>query len=172
MSRYALLCFLLASCAQSVDHTPTTDLVDEESSTLETGVGVWQNWFSTRVRQDAASARSGAAGLSVSVVAPNGWGVQVSNWPGFKATPGLHRASFWARQAEGESIVVDAEIAWRDTQGDELKRETLSSKQLLAEWERFELELTAPEGTAFVTIAFVGDGEPGAAFALDEIHLR
>lgn len=155
-----------------VDHTPTSNLLDADSATFEDGVGEWVAWFSSRISREPDAAKTGASGLKVEVTDPYGWGIQLDNWPGFEASPGLYRASFWARAPAGHQEIL-LEVAWRDENGEELQVDALTSEPLDAEWTRIVQEVTAPKGTTRVGLMVTGDeGEPGEVVELDAFLLQ
>ncbi|QSQ15695.1 hypothetical protein [Myxococcus landrumensis] len=156
-----------------IDHSPTSNLLDAETASLETGGGVWTAWFAVTIARATTAAREGDAGLRVEVTEPYGWGVATDNWPGFAASPGAHRASFWARGTTGRSLVAEMKVKWRDASGKELRAETLSSPVLSGQWVRTERELTAPAGTERVSVEVTGaEGSPGDVIDLDVLVVQ
>lgn len=164
----------LTACEPAViDHPPTSNLLDAETASLETGLGQWVPWFSVNVSSDPTAARDGEAGMRVEVTEPYGWGVQADNWPGFAAAPGAHRASFWARGTPKRSLAAELQVSWRDASGEELRSEVLSSPVLSAEWVQTARELTAPPGTERVSVAVTGsEGAPGDVIELDVLVVQ
>ncbi|MBU8900293.1 hypothetical protein DRW03_07385 [Corallococcus sp. H22C18031201] len=172
--RAPLLALALTACGPAIiDHSPTANLLDADTASLESGLGTWRAWFAVTVSRASSAARDGAAGLRVEVVEPYGWGVITDNWPGFVAAPGAHRASFWARGTQGHSLVAEMHVIWRDSSGKELQTETLSSPVLSGQWVRTTRELTAPAGTERVSVQVTGDeGSPGDVIELDALVVR
>ncbi|AGC45336.1 hypothetical protein MYSTI_04035 [Myxococcus stipitatus DSM 14675] len=164
----------LTACGPVViDHAPTSNLLDAETASLETGSGVWTAWFAVTIARAPTAAREGDAGLRVEVTEPYGWGVATDNWPGFAASPGAHRASFWARATSGRSLVAEMKVKWRDASGRELRVEALSSPVLTGQWVRTERELTAPAGTERVSVEVTGaEGTPGDIIELDSLVVQ
>ncbi|MBZ4399732.1 hypothetical protein [Myxococcus sp. AS-1-15] len=176
MSRRSLLCLAVAltACGEVViDHAPASNLLDAETASLETGLGVWTAWYGVTASRASTDARVGAAVLRVEVTEPYGWGVHLDNWPGFAAAPGAHRASFWARGTTARSVVARMKVSWRDSDGEELQAQTLTSPVLSGQWARTALELTAPEGTARVSVEVTGDeGTVGDVIELDALVVQ
>ncbi|WP_342373766.1 hypothetical protein NVS55_20185 [Myxococcus stipitatus] len=169
-----VLAAVLCGCDPAViDHSPTSNLLDAETASLETGKGVWTAWFAVAISSAPTAAREGDAGLRVEVTEPYGWGVATDNWPGFVAAPGAHRASFWARGTAGRSLVAEMKVKWRDASGRELRAETLASPVLSGQWVRMERELTAPAGTERVSVEVTGaEGSPGDVIDLDVLVVQ
>ncbi|WP_426754651.1 hypothetical protein [Myxococcus sp. Y35] len=169
-----LLAVALTACEPAIiDHSPTSNLLDAETASLETGLGYWIAWYSATVSTAPAAAREGEAGMRVQVTGPHGWGVHLDNWPGFAASPGAHRASFWARGTPGRSLVAEMRVSWRDSGGRELQAETLSSPVLSEQWVRTARELTAPAGTERVSVEVTGaEGAPGDVIELDVLVVQ
>ncbi|OJT20379.1 hypothetical protein BO221_30620 [Archangium sp. Cb G35] len=156
-----------------IDHPPTSNLLDAETASLETGFGQWAPWFSVNVSRAPTAARDGEAGMRVEVTALYGWGVHSDNWPGFAASPGAHRASFWARGTPGRALAAEMRVSWRDARGQELRSEVLSSPVLSSEWVRTARELTAPAGTERVGVEVTGtEGAPGDVIELDVLVVQ
>ncbi|GEN11698.1 hypothetical protein SAMN05443572_11560 [Myxococcus fulvus] len=176
MSRWSVLCLAVAltACEEAViDHAPTSNLLDAETASLETGLGVWTEWYGASASRASTDAREGEAVLRVEVTEPYGWGVHLDNWPGFAASPGAHRASFWARGTTGHSVVARMKVSWRDSDGEELQAQTLSSPVLSGQWARTTLELTAPEGTERMSVEVTGDeGSVGDVIELDALGVQ
>ncbi|MCP3097787.1 hypothetical protein LZ198_02745 [Myxococcus sp. K15C18031901] len=164
----------LTACEPAViDHSPTSNLLDAESAAFETGLGAWSAWYSVTVSRASTDAREGEAVLRVEVTEPYGWGVHLDNWPGFAASPGVHRASFWARGTSGRSLVAEMRVSWRDAGGRELRAEAFSSPMLSGQWVRTARELTAPAGTERVSVEVTGaDGSPGDVVELDALVVQ
>ncbi|RKI46618.1 hypothetical protein D7Y27_07825 [Corallococcus sp. AB004] len=172
-SKLVLAAALTACEPAIIDHSPTSNLLDAETASLETGLGAWSAWFSVTVVRAPTAAREGEAGMRVEVTEPYGWGVHLDNWPGFAASPGAHRASFWARGTPGRSLVAEMRISWRDSGGRELQAETLSSPVLSGQWVRTARELTAPAGTERVSVEVTGaEGVPGDVIELDVLVVQ
>ncbi|MCP3170045.1 hypothetical protein [Myxococcus qinghaiensis] len=164
----------LTACEPAIiDHSPTSNLLDAESASLETGPGAWTAWYGVTASRVSTDAREGEAVLRVEVTEPYGWGVHLDNWPGFAASPGAHRASFWARGTSERSLVAEMRVIWRDSGGRELRAETLSSPALSGQWVRTARELTAPEGTQRVSVEVTGaEGVPANVIELDALVVQ
>lgn len=167
------LAIALWGCEPAViDHSPDSNLFDADSASLEGGLGQWAGWYSAEVSRSAEAARAGEAGLRVEVTAPYGWGVQLDNWPGLAAAPGLHRASFWVSAAQG-APPVELRLTWRDGNAESLGSEVLTSPEVSTQWVRTVAEVTAPAGTEHVSVDLTGsEGAPGDLIDLDAFVLQ
>jgi hypothetical protein len=169
---FALLGLLVGCGPLHVDHSPTTNLLDDQTSSLEGGVGQWTDWYSARIASDAAAARVGASGLRIAVTAQYGWGVTLDNWPGFRAGEGHHRATFWARSVRGDRITTEMRITWRNPAGGDLRKDSLFSPVLGSQWVKSALETVAPAGTDRVGVDIVGvEGEVDDVIDVDAVYL-
>lgn len=160
----------LPACGPATaDHTPAGNLLDADTEDLEGGLGHWQAWYSTTVTRSLDGARRGRASLHIAITAPDGWGVQQDNWPGFPAAPGRHRAELWARAASARALELAASIRWRDEAGADLQTSMVRAV-LDGTWRAFGQDLEAPSGTTRLGVQLTGDeGGPGDAVEVDEI---
>ncbi|MCY1016087.1 hypothetical protein [Pyxidicoccus sp. MSG2] len=176
LGRWSILSLVaaLTACEPAIiDHSPNSNLLDAETASLETGLGQWAAWYSVVVSREPTAARDGEAGMRVEVSELYGWGILLDNWPGFAASPGAHRASFWARGTPERSLVAQMRVSWRDASGRELQSELLSSPVLSEEWVRTVRELTAPAGTERVGVEVTGtEGAPGDVIELDVLVVQ
>ncbi len=101
--------------------------------------------------------------------APNGRGVEQTNWPGFPATPGPKRLSFWALAPTpglGAAMTVD----WRDGTGAILRSDVVRIGSLAATWKEGATIVDAPAGTTRVSVELSGaGGQPGNLIFVDDI---
>ncbi|NTX17310.1 hypothetical protein HUA74_39380 [Myxococcus sp. CA051A] len=164
----------LTACEPAIiDHSATSNLLDAESASLETGPGAWIAWYGVTASRASTDAREGEAVLRVEVTEPYGWGVHLDNWPGFAASPGAHRASFWVRGTSERSPVAEMRVSWRDASGRELQSDLLSSPVLSSKWVRTARELTAPAGTERMSVAVTGaEGVLGEVIELDVLVVQ
>ncbi len=154
-----------------VDHTPAGNLLDADTQSIEGGIGHWHAWFSTEVVRTTDDPHRGHASLHIVVTAPNGWGVELDNWPGFSAAPGDHHFDLWARIASGSALDLEVAIRWRNDAGDELQTDTLRARPSDA-WQSIAGDVTAPTGTTRVALELTGsEAGPGDAIDIDEIFL-
>ncbi|MCK8502418.1 hypothetical protein [Myxococcus fulvus] len=64
-------------------------------------------------------------------------------------------------------------VSWRDSDGEELQAQTLTSPVLSGQWVRTALELTAPEGTERMSVDVTGDeGAVGDVIELDALVVQ
>lgn len=164
-------CVLLACGPATVDHTPTGNLLDTDTQSIEESVGHWQAWYSTDIRRSTDGAQRGQASLRIAITEPFGWGVAFDNWPGFPAAPGRHRAELWARTAAGSALDLSVTLHWRDESGNDLDQ-TQVRVPLERAWRKVGRDLTAPPGTTRVWLELTGsEGEPGDAIEVDEVFV-
>ncbi|MFY0564103.1 hypothetical protein ACN28E_09655 [Archangium lansingense] len=170
---WALLGSLTACDPAVVDHSPTSNLLDAETASLEAGVGHWTAWYGTKISRAPGAARQGEASLRIELTEPYGWGVALDNYPGFPATPGAHRATFWARAVRGSSLRVEMRVSWRDARGEELQAHRLAGPVLGADWVNARLEMVAPANAERVSVDLTGsEGDPGDALEVDGISIH
>jgi len=146
----------------------TANLLDADTSTIEGSLGHWVPWFSSAASRSTAQAHGGAASMQVDVTAPYGWGVQLNNWPGFAASPGPMRISFWARLRRG-SAGATMSVDWRNAAGTAIRTDTISVRRLTTTWQQASAGVVAPPGTARVTVELTGRGAAGHSLFLDDI---
>jgi hypothetical protein len=151
---------------------PPGNLIDADSSTLEGSAGHWAPWFSTTIAQSTAKAEAGTHSLQINITAPYGWGVQLTNWPGFAAAPGPQTISFWGLAGTG-SLGADMQVQWRNSAGAVLATNDVAINNMTSTWQQASANVTAPAGTAFVTVTFSGPpggtGLAGNTLYLDQI---
>jgi hypothetical protein len=145
------------------------DLLDADTSSIEGSAGHWVPWFSSTIAQTTAQAEAGTHSLQVNITAPYGWGVQLDNWPGFVAAAGPHTISFWAMAGIG-TVGADMQVQWRDASGTVLATNDLAIASLTTTWTQASAKVTAPAGTAFVTLTFAGSSA-GTGMAGDSLYL-
>ncbi len=148
--------------------TPGVNLLDTDSATLEKSAGHWAPWFNTTAAQTAAQAQTGTHSLLVGVTGSSGWGIQLNNWPGFAAAPGLQSMSFWAL-AGGGAVGITMQTQWRDGVGNVLGTGNASLAVLNSTWQQARADVVAPPGTASVTVTFTGAAGAGSSLYLDQI---
>jgi hypothetical protein len=147
-------------------------MLDANTSSLEGGVGDWTPWFSTTVSQSTAQAEAGTHSLLVGITAAYGWGVQLSNWPGFAATAGTRTISFWGLAGSGSIGATTMQVQWRNSLGIVLSTNNVALATLSSAWQQATASVVAPTGTAFVSVTFSGTGGVAAnSFYLDQIYV-
>jgi hypothetical protein len=163
---------VLPACGPAVvDHTPAGNILDADTQSLEGGLGHWQAWFSTDVGRSSDDPHRGHASLRITVTAPDGWGVELDNWPGFSATPGNHHIDLWARGASGSALDLAVSIRWRNDAGGDLQTDLLRTRPNDT-WQPVGRDLTAPTGTTRAAVELTGsEAGPGDAVDVDEIFL-
>jgi len=151
---------------------PSTNLLDANSSSFETTVGVWVPWYSDTIAQSSTQAQAGTHSLQVNVTAPYGWGIETANWPGFAATPGPQTLSFWALAGtSGPAANTAMTVQWRGANGNVLSTNSASVAGLTGSWQQGTANATAPAGTAYVSIIFTGSTETTGSLYLDDITI-
>lgn len=168
----ALLLTVLSACdPAAVDHTPEGNILDSDTESLEGGVGHWEMWYATKLARSTERPHRGQASLRIAITAPDGWGVQFDNWPGFAATAGPHHLDLWVRTAAGSALDLAATVRWRNEAGNDLQTDALRARPSGA-WQAFGRDLTAPAGTTRAALEVTGsEGGAGDAIDLDEIFL-
>jgi hypothetical protein len=163
---------LLTGCGPTlIDHTPAGNLLDADTAGVEGGIGHWEAWYSVDVARTTADARRGRASLRITVTAPDGWGVQLDNWPGFPAAPGRHHVDLWVRAVSNTALDLEASIRWRDDAGGALQTDVVRVRPNET-WQQGGRDLTAPAGTTHAALELTGSqGGPGDSVDLDEIFL-
>ena len=148
---------------------PPAGALDEDTATLEAGVGAWVPWFATEVSRSSAKAHGGSHSLEVRVTSAFGWGVTQSNHPGFATTAGDKRISFWGRQGAGGALSATMRVHWRDEAGATLATDEVTLG-LGATWAPASAVVSAPPGTARVAVDFVhSSGLAGDVAYLDDV---
>ncbi|MDQ1427576.1 MAG: hypothetical protein QOK39_1052 [Acidimicrobiaceae bacterium] len=132
---------------------PSGGALDPDTAGLESSIGRWVPWFSDNLSRSTAQAHSGTSSLRVDITAPSGWGAQLSNAPGFAATPGNKAVSFWGLAGSGTGLGATLTVTWRNSSGANLRSDTVIMPTLTATWSQAMIAVTAPTGTAFVNIA-------------------
>jgi hypothetical protein len=163
---------ILSGCgATIVDHTPAGNLLAADTAGLEGGIGHWEAWYSVDVARTTADARRGRASLRIAVTAPDGWGVQLDNWPGFPAAPGRHHVDLWVRAVSSTALDLEASIRWRDEAGGALQTDVVRVRPNDT-WQPGDRDLIAPAGTTRAALELTGsEGGPGDRVDVDEIFL-
>jgi hypothetical protein len=152
---------------------PSGNVLDADTSTIEGSVGQWVPWFSSSVGRSTAQAHEGAASLRVDVTAPNGWGVQLRNSPGFAAGPGHKAISFWGRAGSPTTgLGATMTVRWRNAAGTVVGTATTSVPALTTAWQQGSAVVTAPAGTAYADVSFAHvSGRAGDLLFLDDIRV-
>ncbi len=146
------------------------NVLDADTSGLEGSIGKWVPWFSAGVSRSSRQSHSGANSLKVDINARYGWGVTMSNWPGFAATPGNKTIGFWAEESLSSSLGVTMQVKWRDAAGNDLKTDVVTLSNLTTSWQQATAVVAAPAGTARVHVELLsGSGGPGDTVYLDDV---
>ncbi|MEV0622320.1 right-handed parallel beta-helix repeat-containing protein [Nonomuraea sp. NPDC050404] len=150
--------------------TPPPDgpnLVDADTAGEGPTVGNWKPWYSADVAVSTQEAHSGTGSLCVTVTSGSGWGIALSNWPGFTAEAGGKRISYWGRQGAGAITGVTLRMKWFDAGQALLRTDLVPLTGLTASWQQATGNVTAPDGTATVQLEFYG----GSGTANDSVYL-
>lgn len=149
-----------------------TQVPDAATATLEGSIGHWTPWFAANAARSTARAHTGGASLRVDVTAPNGWGVHLDNDPGFAISPGAKTVSFWGSAASGTGLAATLTVKWRNSSGADLQTDTATIPSLGQAWSRGFANVTAPAGTAFVSIAVTNSaGVAGNTMFFDDFSI-
>lgn len=148
---------------------PSPSLLDANTAGLESTTGHWVPWFSTTIARTTTVAHSGTASLEVDVSAPAGWGIQLDNAPGFAATPGPKTIGFSGGAGTTTARGATMTVRWRNAAGADLQVDTVDIAVLTAAWQQVSANVTAPAGTANVSISVANShGGTGAIIYLDD----
>ncbi|MET8866084.1 right-handed parallel beta-helix repeat-containing protein [Nonomuraea sp. NPDC004580] len=155
----------------STEEPPVPNALDADTSTLEGSIGQWSAWYGSSVERSADAAHEGDYGLRIAVTEANGWGVALGNWPGFGTRAGAKQISLWARQGTPGIAGATLSVLWRDSEQELIRTDEIPLSGLTASWKEFTQQLTAPSGTAAVSLELVGEGAAGESLHLDDIVL-
>lgn len=154
-----------------VQVTPGANHLDGDSAGFEATLGRWTPWYSAEISRTTGVAASGLSSARVDVKAPHGWGVQLDNWPGFPASPGVRSIGFWGCAGTGSKLGATMTLRWRNEAGTTLQIEQVTIPVLSGSWQEARALVTAPAGTARVHVDFShGSGRSGDPIYLDGIH--
>ncbi len=156
-----------------VGMAPQANLLNADTTTLEGSVGNWVPWYSSTATRDTTQANSGTASLKATVTASNGWGVQLSNYPGPTACAGPRTASFWARAGSPSTVgtTVTMTVRWKDLNRNDLLVTTLTSPPLSTTWQQATTTLTTPPSTATAYAQLTGNGVAGDNVYFDDLFV-
>jgi hypothetical protein len=149
---------------------PSANALDADTATLEGSVGKWQTWYNTIVQRTATAAHDGAFGMEVVADAGGGWGVTLSNWPGFTANPGAKRVSIWARQGVAGISSATLRVQWYDADRQVVQTDDIPLAGLTSDWHEFTAQLSSPAATASVMLNLISSsGSAGNSVHIDDI---
>lgn len=144
--------------------------LDADTAGGETSAGQWQSWYSASVAASTSEAHRGTGSLRADVTGPWGWGIVAANWPGFTASAGNKRVSYWAKQGTGSLSEVTLRVKWLDRSQTLLQTDVIPLSGLSANWQQAIANMAAPDGTANVYLEIYSpSGVPGDSLYLDEI---
>ncbi|QSQ19656.1 right-handed parallel beta-helix repeat-containing protein [Pyxidicoccus parkwayensis] len=143
--------------------------LDADTATLEGSSGRWQDWYSTTVAQTSAEAHSGTHSLRVDVTAAWGWGVQLSNWPGFTTAPGVKTIGLWGKLGAGSGLAPKMTVKWLSAGNAVLQTHEVTLPVLTPTWQRVAAVVDAPAGASTVLVYLTGSGLAGDYFYLDDV---
>lgn len=145
------------------------NLLNTDTATFEGSTGAWQGWYSASVVSSSSAAWRGTNGLQVTVTDPWGWALELDNSPGFSATAGAKRVSYWAKQGSGAISGVSLNVKWVDGSGTTIQTDPVALSTLTTSWQQAVANLTAPTGTANVFLTLTSDGSPTDTVLIDDI---
>lgn len=144
--------------------------LDDETATLENTVGLWTSWFSSSVARSTAEAHTGNASLQISITAPFGWGVELTNSNGMMITPADKTVSFWGKLGSGSNLGATMELNWLDDDLNLISSDTVSLTGLNASWQQVSADFTPPAGAITVDVnVYHSSGTAGNSLYLDDI---
>lgn len=160
----------VGSTYNGADHQQVTNYFDDNTATLEGGIGQWVSWFSSTVAQSTEAAHTGTHSLKINITAPFGWGVELSNPTGPQITPRDKHISFWAKLGTGTNLKAKMEVRWLDESQNLLRTDVLTTPTLTSSWQETSLDTAPPTGATNVSIAILdSSGTSGNSIYLDDI---
>lgn len=148
------------------------NVLNADSGGAESSAGEWVSWYSAGVSTTASGVFRGSGSLLVTVTDPWGWAVETGNWPGFDATAGDKRLSFWAKQGTGDISDVTLDVAWVDSANQTISTSSLPLESLTTSWQQAMANVTAPAGTASAHFTLSSNsGEADETLLIDDIVL-
>ncbi|WP_248929251.1 right-handed parallel beta-helix repeat-containing protein [Paenibacillus hamazuiensis] len=148
------------------------NVLDADTAGGESSTGEWQSWYSATVTASTYAAHRGSGSLRITVTDPWGWGVQTANWPGFAASAGKKRVSYWAKQDTGSISEVTMRIQWFDSSQTLLQTDLVPLSGLTTDWRQAVANPVAPAGTANAYFdIYSPSGNAGYSLYLDDIVL-
>ncbi|WP_308368175.1 MULTISPECIES: right-handed parallel beta-helix repeat-containing protein [unclassified Microbulbifer] len=147
------------------------NVLDTDTATVEGSTGQWAPWFSAAIAQSINEARGGTHSLEIQATAPDGWGVMVSDFPGFEITPGDKLARLWAKGSPGTSVAPKLTIKWLNVNQEALQTDVVQLPALTTTWQEASANLTAPAGTTTVWAYLTGPGSTGTTLYVDDISI-
>ncbi|HEV2124710.1 MAG TPA: right-handed parallel beta-helix repeat-containing protein, partial [Chloroflexota bacterium] len=91
--------------------------LNADTTGMEESVGSWVPWYSAGISRSTLHSHTGIASARIDIGAPDGWGVQLDNWPGFAATPGPKTIGFWGYLDSGSNLGATMTVRWRNDAG-------------------------------------------------------
>ncbi|MCE9667892.1 right-handed parallel beta-helix repeat-containing protein [Myxococcus stipitatus] len=144
--------------------------LDAASAGGEGSVGQWSGWYAATVAAATEDAYRGVGSLRMSVTDAWGWGIQLSNWPGFSASAGAKRVSYAVRRGSGSITGVALRVRWLDASQALLQTDLLPLTALTSSWQQVIANVVAPVGTTSVFLDIHGaSGAVGDILYLDDI---
>lgn len=160
----------VGSTYNGASYQQVTNYFDDNTATLEAGIGQWVSWFSTNVSRSTAEAHTGTHSLKIDITAPFGWGVELSNPTGPQITTRDKHVSFWAKLGAGTNIKAKLEVRWLDESQNLLRADVLTTPILTSTWQETTQDITPPVGATNVSISVVDNsGTSGNSLYLDDI---
>jgi hypothetical protein len=161
------------SMYNGADHMTVTNALDDNTATLEGGIGSWVDWFGTMPTRSNEQAHTGSYSLRVEQTS-NFWGVQLSNTSGVPVTTVPQVVSFWGKLGSGTTVGARMRLIWIDRDGTSLQQDDITLNPFTTNWQQASLAVTPPPNTATVSVQFLhgssgGTGTSGDYFYLDDI---
>jgi hypothetical protein len=159
----------LQDTGSTYDAPPIANYIDSNTSTLEGGIGHWQDWFSTTVTQSTLQAHTGTHSLQI-MLTGGGWADQLDNYPGIDTAPGNKRISFWAKQGTGSVPNMSMKVLWFNEAGSQLGTTVDVPLTLSSGWQQGSIDANAPAGTVKAYIRLSGSsGSAGNTVFVDDL---
>ncbi|MFN2608882.1 MAG: right-handed parallel beta-helix repeat-containing protein [Acidimicrobiales bacterium] len=148
---------------------PLPNALDADTSGLEGSIGWWKPWYNAAIAQSPAEAHTGTESLQIAPSKPN-WGVTLATPRGFPTGPGSKTVSLWGLSTTPGNDHVMLNVTWRSSSGGALQVDSVALPPLSGSWQEASALLTAPPGTASVSLALVGAKTPtGSTLYVDDV---
>eukprot|EP01133_Synstelium_polycarpum_P008151 gene8151-9571_t len=147
---------------------PVANYLNADTSTAEGSVGMWASWYSASVAQSSV-AKTGSKSIQVTVTNSWGYGITLSNYPGFPITPGAKRVSLWVKLVTGTNVPLTLTIQWFNSSDALLQTNQVTSASIPTTWTNVQSTVTAPAGTAFFLLKLTGSDVVNTSYLMDDI---
>jgi hypothetical protein len=156
--------------------TPTpspANFLDADTSTLEGSLGKWEAWYGSTISRATDQSHSGASSLLIAPESGGGWAVALTSWPGFAATAGTKRVSYWAKSGTENVAGFTLRARWFDASGQIIQTDLVPLGSLTTQWQQAVLDVVAPAGTTDVRVElYSGSASAGSTIYVDDLVIK